>query len=187
MSWSILSSGWFFSVHHFLPTPIWPPPSTLNVENNFLTWWFQRINWPFWSARWLWWDCGKWVFQVIPVWHFADPITPLAEFWRSSLLSEKEFCYADAQDSHGVYDVRLGLNPYLRNGGRSRVEIKEEFHEVVVPLSALLALYWYHGALYHLSVQCISYLPILTFWLAQMGQTLGETGCRRISYVNGGS
>ena len=40
-----------------------------------------------------------------------------------------------------MYNVLLGLHPYLRSGGRSRVEIKGEFHEVVVPLSALLALY----------------------------------------------
>jgi len=83
--------------------------------------------------------------------HLADLITPLAVLWRSSLLSEKEFCYVDAQDSHGGYDVHLGPHPYLRNGGRSGVEIKGEFHEVVVPLPTVLALYWYHDVFYHSS------------------------------------
>jgi len=40
-----------------------------------------------------------------------------------------------------MYNVLLGPHPYLRNGGRSRVEIKGEFHEVVVPLPTVLALY----------------------------------------------
>jgi len=40
-----------------------------------------------------------------------------------------------------MYDISLGLHPYLRNGGRSRLEIKVEFHEGAVPLSTLLAVY----------------------------------------------
>ena len=47
----------------------------------------------------------------------------------------------DSQDSHGVRSVPLGLHPHLWNGGRSRLEIKVEFYEGVVPLSAVLALY----------------------------------------------
>ena len=61
---------------------------------------------------------------------------------------EGQFCYKRRNlalltscDSHGVCVVPLGLHPYLRNGGRSRMEIKVEFHEGVVPLSTLLAIY----------------------------------------------
>ena len=53
---------------------------------------------------------------------------------------------SDFRHSHGVCDVPLGLHPYLRNGGRSCLEIKVEFHERAVPLSTLLALYWSHFA-----------------------------------------
>jgi hypothetical protein len=45
--------------------------------------------------------------------------------------------------------VPLGLHYYFRNGGRPRMEIKVEFHEWIVPLSALLALYRYHVAFCH--------------------------------------
>ena len=48
---------------------------------------------------------------------------------------------SDFHDSHGLYGVPLGLRPHLWDGGRSRLEIKVEFYEGVVPLSALLALY----------------------------------------------
>ena len=41
------------------------------------------------------------------------------------------------------------------------MEIKMEFHEGVVPLSMLLALYEYHGGFSHWSVCVISYLPML--------------------------
>ena len=63
-----------------------------------------------------------------------------------------QLCYPDARDSDGVYDVPLGLPPYLRNGSRSRVEIKVKFHEGTVPLSTLLALYRIHLACSLLSV-----------------------------------
>ena len=86
-----------------------------------------------------------------------------------------------------MYDVYLGLHPYLRNGGRSRVEIKVEFREGVIPPSTLLALYGYHVVFCHLSVRCAYYPAILTFFVAQMGQILRETGCRRASYASGGS
>ena len=66
-------------------------------------------------------------------------------------------------NSHGVCAISLGLHSYLRNGGRSRVEIKVEFHEGVVPLSTLLALYWYNFGVSHWSVWCGSYLPMLNY------------------------
>ena len=43
------------------------------------------------------------------------------------------------------------------------MEIKMEFHEGVVPLSTVLALYEYHGGFSHWSVCVISYLPMLNF------------------------
>ena len=78
-------------------------------------------------------------------------------------------CYPDSRDSRGVYDVPLGLHPHLRNGGRSRVEITGEFHEGVVPLSTLLAIYRYRVDFCHLSVRYYSYLPIHTFFCSSNG------------------
>jgi len=63
------------------------------------------------------------------------------EFRRSILLSEKRLRSSDSRDSRGTYDVHLGLHSYLQDGGRSRLEIKVEFHEGALPLSALLAFY----------------------------------------------
>ena len=48
---------------------------------------------------------------------------------------------SDSRDSCSVYYVYLGLHPYLQDGGRSRLEIKVEFHEGAVSLSALFACY----------------------------------------------
>ena len=73
--------------------------------------------------------------------HVTDLIIPLAGFRRSILLSETQLSCSDSRDSHSVYDFSLGLHHYLRNGGRSRVEIKVDFHERVVSLSTLLDLY----------------------------------------------
>ena len=86
---------------------------------------------------------------------FTDLITPLAEFWRWSLWSEMQLCYPDAQNSHGMYDVRLGLHPHLRNGSRSHLEIKVELHEGAVPLPTLLAFYRYHLVCYHWLVRSL--------------------------------
>jgi len=48
---------------------------------------------------------------------------------------------SDYYNSHGSYDIYLGLHPYLQDGGQSCLEIQVEFHEGIVPLSALLAFY----------------------------------------------
>ena len=63
------------------------------------------------------------------------------EFPRSILLSEKKLRSSDSRDSRGIYDVYLGLHSYFHDGGRFCLEIKVEFHEGAVPLSALLAFY----------------------------------------------
>ena len=55
------------------------------------------------------------------------------------MVSEKKLSSSDSHDSHSVDDVSLGLHPYLPNGGRSRMEIKVEFHEGAILLSTLLA------------------------------------------------
>ena len=134
-----------------------PPLSTVNLENNLLAWWAQRMNFPPWSLyclRWNWCWC---VFLVLPVW--ISPIWLfLTEFWRSILLLKKKSSFSDFWYSGGMYDVPLGLHPYLGNGGRSRLEIEVEFHEGAVPLSTLLALYWTYLACSWMSVWCVSYL-----------------------------
>jgi len=67
------------------------------------------------------------------------------------------------------------------------VEIQVEFHEGVVPLSTLLPLYFSHSDDRLLSVRCVSYLPLVIFFIDQMGESLKDTGCRKLSIVNGGS
>ena len=74
--------------------------------------------------------------------YFANLITPWQNFegklwhWRSN-------CDLLTLDSRGICNVHMGLYHYLHNGGRSRLEIKVEFYEGLIPLSTLLALYWY--------------------------------------------
>ena len=65
------------------------------------------------------------------------------EFPRSILPSEKKLRSSDSLDtgSRGIYNVYLGFHSYLQDGGRFCLEIKVEFHEGAVPLSALLAFY----------------------------------------------
>ena len=58
----------------------------------------------------------------------------------SSVLG-KQFKFSYSRHSRRVYDIYLGLHPYLRNGGRSGLEIGVEFHEGAVLLATLLALY----------------------------------------------
>ena len=84
-----------------------------------------------------------------------------------------------------MYDVLMGLYPYPWNGGRARVEIRGEFHEVAVPLSTLLALYRCRVVFCHLSVRCVAYLPISPFLVGQMRGISRETGCRRVFYAQG--
>jgi len=40
-------------------------------------------------------------------------------------------------DSHGIYDICLGLHPYVQYGGWSGLEIEVEFYEGAVPLPTL--------------------------------------------------
>ena len=80
------------------------------------------------------------------------------EFRRSTLLLEKKLRFSDSCDSHSVFDVHLGLHPYLQDGGRFRLEIKVEFHEGAVPLSALFAFYWHRLGCSISSVWCLFYL-----------------------------
>jgi len=86
------------------------------------------------------------------------------EFWRSIMRLEKKLrSSSDSSDSHGIYDVHLGLYPYLQDGSRSRLEIKVEFHEGVVPLSALLACHWHRLAFFLSLVWCLCYIFVFTF------------------------
>ena len=112
-------------------------------------------------------------------------IWSLAEFTRSILLSENQLNSSDSHDSHGVYDVPLGLYPHLRNGGRSCLEIKVELHEGPVPFSALHALYRSHLDFSRSSVWYVSYRPMLIF-IGRMGDILTEAGCRKLSQLTGG-
>jgi hypothetical protein len=60
--------------------------------------------------------------------------------------------------------VHLGLHHYLRNGGRSRLEIKVGFREGAVPGSTLLALYRHRVAYFPWSVlQLLNLLSLNLF------------------------
>ena len=96
--------------------------------------------------------------------YWSDHPTATAEFWRSSLLSEKELSSSNTPNSHSANNVPLGLHPYLRNGGRSRLEIKVEFHEGAVPLSTLLAFYRTHFVCSLLWVWCRSIFSCSIFF-----------------------
>ena len=55
-------------------------------------------------------------FQVLPVLHFPDQITT-GRVLKVNLLLEQKLSSSDSRHSHSLYDVCLGLHPYLRNGG----------------------------------------------------------------------
>ena len=122
------------------PARVQTPLRTLNLKNNLLTWWTQTINWSPHCLRWDWRQC---IFYIIFK-YFRLIWLLLAEFWRWILVSEEHWALLTSCDSRGMYAIHLGLHPYPRNGGQSRLEIKMESHEGVVPLSTLLALYWSH-------------------------------------------
>ena len=58
----------------------------------------------------------------------------------------KNFTFSDFRRSRSFYPVYLGLHHNLRNGGRSRLEIKVGFREGAVSGSTLLALFRYRVA-----------------------------------------
>ena len=60
---------------------------------------------------------------------------------KVNLPLEKKSSPTDCSDSRSVFSVNLGLHPYLQDGGRSCLEIKVEFHEGAVSLSALHSFY----------------------------------------------
>ena len=122
---------------------------------------------------------NKSVFHLLQVLHFTDLTTPLAEFWRSGLLLEKQLSSSDCRDSHSVYDVLLRLHPYLPNGGWFRIEIKVEFHKGAILLSTLLAVCWYHLSCSHSSVWC-------AFQSSSYAQLFFFLKKRRSLYSNGG-
>ena len=118
---------------------------------------------------------------------FANLTAPLVEFWRSGsgLLSEKKSGSSDCRDSRSNYDVPLGLHPHLRNGGQSRMEIKVEFYEGVIPLSTLLAVYWDRLVFSHSSVWCgfISSSYAQLFLKVKSGRILGVGSCTTLAEV----
>ena len=93
---------------------------------------------------------------------------------------------SDSRDSRGVFDVHLGLRPYLQDGGRSCLANKVEFHEGAVPLSALLAPYWHRWAYFLSSVWYLSYL-LYSLFLGQTGANLTEATCWKLCFATGGS
>ena len=105
--------------------------------------------------------------QIWSLWSHHRP-----EFWRSILPLEKKLSSSDYHDSRGIHDVHLGVHCYLQDGGRSRLEIKVEFHKGAVPLSALLAFYWHYCAYSLSSVRCLSSFLLCSFFLRWNGGRL---------------
>ena len=126
------------------------------------------------------------VSSLLPTGIWSSWSFHLPEFWRSILPFETSLRSSDSSNSHRVFDVHLGLHPYLQDGGRSRLEIQVEFHEGVIPLSTLLAFYWYDFSGFISSVLCpLSFLS--SFFLGQTGANLTETTCWKLTYASGGS
>jgi len=67
---------------------------------------------------------------------------------RASVLSLENNLNKFPHPPHScsIYDIYMGLHPYLRNGGRSGLEIEVEFHEGAILVSTILALCRYHLA-----------------------------------------
>jgi hypothetical protein len=99
-----------------------------------------------------------------PIWHFAELISGSAA--RTLMVSPtvgKIIAIVKFHHSRGLYDLYLGLHPYLQNGGRSSLEIKVELHERAVPPSTLLTLYQYCFPRHLLSVSSFLHHLALTF------------------------
>ena len=70
--------------------------------------------------------------------------TVSSEFQQSVPPLEKRLVLSNSCHSHGLYDLFLGLHPYVQHGSRFGLEIEVEFHEGAVPLSTLPAIYRNH-------------------------------------------
>ena len=85
------------------------------------------------------------VLPVLPVSQRVDMSFTTRPFLVSSAAG-RNLPLLISRRSRSFYVVYLGLHHYLRNGGRSRLEIKVGFREGAVSGSTLLALYRYRLA-----------------------------------------
>jgi hypothetical protein len=82
------------------------------------------------------------VASFLPVLHFAHLLTAVpSEFSESVPPLEQQMSRSDSSRSHGLYNIYLGLYPYVQHGARSGLEIEVDSHEGAVHLSTLPAVY----------------------------------------------
>ena len=97
--------------------------------------------------------------------HFAELIQPsISRILPVSAVIGKQIWLSDCLRSCIFCTVYLGLHHYLRNGGRSRLEIEVGFRKGIVLSSTLLALYRYRVAYSLWSVGHPPYLLTLIFF-----------------------
>jgi len=82
------------------------------------------------------------VLPVLPISKRVDLSFTTRPFLVSSAVG-RNLSFLIFRRSRILYVVYLGLHRYLRNGGRSRLEIGVGFREGAVSASTLLALYRY--------------------------------------------
>jgi len=63
------------------------------------------------------------------------------EFSESVLPLEEQLNPSDSSRSRRLYNIYLGLHPYVQHGARSGLEIAVDYHEGAVPFSTLPAIY----------------------------------------------
>ena len=99
-----------------------------------------------------------------------------SEFQQSVLPLEKKMSPSNSYHSHGLYDIHLGLHPYVQYGGRSDLEIEVEFHERTVPLSTPPAIFRYHHSSL-LSVWFFPCLPPLNYFCTRSNWKIFDQEC----------
>jgi hypothetical protein len=85
------------------------------------------------------------VASFLPVLRFAHLLTAVPlEISESVPPLEQQLGRSDSSCSRRLYDVYLGLHPYVQHGARFGLEIEVDSHEGAVPFSTLPAIYRDH-------------------------------------------
>jgi hypothetical protein len=80
--------------------------------------------------------------SFLPMLRFAHLLTTVPlEFSESVPPLEQQLIPSHSSRSRCLYNIYLGLYPYVRHGGRSGLEIAVDSHEGAVPFSTLPTIY----------------------------------------------
>ena len=126
--------------------------------------------------------------SFLPILRFVHLLTRVSSVFSELVppLKHQMSC-SDYSRSCCIYNIYLGLHPYVQHGARSGLEIEVDFHEGAVHFSTVPAIYrdrWYSP----LSILFAPYLLTLNiFVLDQTGGGLTKTVCWNLSFSGGGS